>query len=156
MTPAEIRALLPGCGIGEAEYLSLAVEARQFRWERDEARRTLARIVQMIGPAYASMEGGPPMAVDLDPIEAVSGLIAQVNSYDDEARATRREVADLRAQLAAISEIVGLDRVSIGGTPTVEMETPLVDRVWALRSAAAAEADEADRLRAELRRLREG
>jgi len=119
-------------------------------------RRTLARIVQMIGPAYASMEGGPPMAVDLDPIEAVSGLIAQVNSYDDEARATRREVADLRAQLAAISEIVGLDRVSIGGTPTVEMETPLVDRVWALRSAAAAEADEADRLRAELRRLREG
>jgi len=79
-------------------------------------RRTLARIVQMIGPAYASMEGGLPMAVDLDPIEAVSGLIAQVNSYADEARATRREVADLRAQLAAISEIVGLDRVSIGGT----------------------------------------
>lgn len=119
-------------------------------------RRTLARIVQMIGPAYASMEGGPPMAVDLDPIEAVSGLIAQVNSYDDEARATRREVADLRAQLAAISEIVGLDRVSVGGAPAVEMETPLVGRVRALRSAAAAEADEADRLRAELRRLREG
>ena len=120
-------------------------------------RRTLARIVQMVGPAYVvSMEGGPPMAVDLDPIEAVSGLIEQVNSYADEARATRREVADLRAQLAAISEIVGLDRVSIGGAPAVEMETPLVDRVRVLRSAAAAEADEADRLRAELRRLREG
>jgi len=156
MTPAEIRALLPGCGIGEAEYLSLAVEARQFRWERDEARRTLARIVQMIGPAYVvSMEGGPPMAVDLDPIEAVSGLIEQVNSYADEARATRREVADLRAQLAAISEIVGLDRVSIGGAPAVEMETPLVDRVRVLRSAAAAEADEADRLRAELAAISE-
>jgi len=62
----------------------------------------------------------------------------------------RAELADLRAQLAAISEIVGLDRVSIGGAPAVEMETPLVDRVRALRSAAAAEADEADRLRAEL------
>jgi hypothetical protein len=121
--------------------------------ELKAALNTLACIVQMIGPAYASMESGPPMAVDLDPIEAVSGLIAQVNSYADEARATRREADRLRAQLAAISEIVGLDRVSIGGAPAVEMETPLVDRVRALRSAAAAEADEADRLRAELRRL---
>ena len=106
VTPEEIRAMLPKTGIGEAEYLSLAVEARQLRKERDEARRTLARIVEKIGPDYVSMEGGPPMAVDLDPLEAVSGLIEKVNAQADEASRARGEAARLREEVARLRAVV--------------------------------------------------
>ena len=110
VTPEEIRAMLPKTGIGEAEYLSLAVEARQLREERDEARRTLARIVEKIGPAYVSMEGGPPMAVDLDVMEAVSGLIEQANaqaqSLIEEASRARGEAARLREEVARLRAVV--------------------------------------------------
>ena len=106
VTPEEIRAMMPKTGIGEAEYLSLAVEARQFRYERDEAHRTLARIVEKIGPDYVSMEGGPPMAVDLDPLEAVSGLIEKVNAHADEASRARGEAARLREEVARLRAVV--------------------------------------------------
>jgi hypothetical protein len=106
VTPEEIRAMLPKTGIGEAEYLSLAVEARQLREERDEARRTLARIVEKIGPDYVSMEGGPPMAVDLDPLEAVSGLIEQATAQADEASRARGEAARLREEVARLRAVV--------------------------------------------------
>jgi hypothetical protein len=106
VTPEEIRAMLPKTGIGEAEYLSLAVEARQFRYERDEGRRTLARIVEKIGPDYVSMEGGPPMAVDLDPLEAVSGLIEQATAHADEASRARGEAARLREEVARLRAVV--------------------------------------------------
>jgi hypothetical protein len=106
VTPEEIRAMLPKTGIGEAEYLSLAVEARQLRAERDEARRTLARIVEKIGPDYVSMEGGPPMAVDLDPLEAVSGLIEQATAQADEASRARGEAARLREEVARLRAVV--------------------------------------------------
>jgi hypothetical protein len=107
VTPEEICAMLPKTGIGEAEYLSLAVEARQLREERDEARRTLARIVEKIGPDYVSMEGGPPMAVDLDPLEAVSGLIEQATAHADEASRARGEAARLREEVARLRAYYG-------------------------------------------------
>ena len=84
----------------------LAVATRQLRAERDEARRTLARITQAIGPAYVSMDGGPPMAVDLDPLEAVSGLIEQANAQADEASRARGEAARLREEVARLRAVV--------------------------------------------------
>ena len=62
----------------------------------------------------------------------------------------RQRCCEALAQLDAINKIVGLDMVSIGGAPAVEMETPLIDRVRILRYAASAEADEANRLRDEV------
>lgn len=70
--------------------------------------------------------------------------LARVTAERDEAR----------AQLAAISDIVGPDMVSRDGGPAVEEEAPVVERVRALRHAASAEAEEADRLRGELARVR--
>ena len=106
VTPEEIRAMLPKTGIGEAEYLSLAVEARQFRYERDEARRTLARIVEKLGPDYVSMEGGPAMAVDLDPLEAVGSLIEYVNTVVEGASRAHGEAARLREEVARLRAVV--------------------------------------------------
>jgi hypothetical protein len=79
---------------------------RKVEAERDEARRTLARIVEKIGPDYVSMEGGPPMAVDLDPLEAVSGLIEQATAHADEASRARGEAARLREEVARLRAVV--------------------------------------------------
>ena len=88
------------------EVRRLRAECDEAHAEVVEAHRTLARIVEKIGPDYVSMEGGPPMAVDLDPLEAVSGLIEQATAHADEASRARGEAARLREEVARLRAVV--------------------------------------------------